>query len=62
LLYFEEYADVLLAIAREKQVKGWSRWKKVQLIESINPSWRDLARDWKSPNCHPEERSDEGPL
>jgi putative endonuclease len=48
LLYFEEYAEILDAIAREKQIKGWSRWKKVRLIESVNPPWRDLAKDWKS--------------
>ena len=61
LLYFEETADVFEAIAREKQIKGWSRRKKVQLLESVNPSWRDLSGDWIA-LCHPEERSDEGSL
>jgi putative endonuclease len=46
LLYFEETTDVFEAIAREKQIKGSSRWKKVRLLESVNPSWRDLSRDW----------------
>ena len=61
LLYFEETTDVFEAITREKQIKGWSRRKKIQLLESVNPSWRDLSRDWVM-SCHPEERSDEGSL
>ena len=43
LVYFEETADVLSAIAREKQLKGWSRRKKVALVESFNPAWTDLG-------------------
>lgn len=43
LVYFEETADVMSAIAREKQLKGWARWKKVALIESLNPTWADLG-------------------
>jgi putative endonuclease len=42
-VYFEEYANVKEAIAREKQIKGWLRSKKSALIESINPSWSDLS-------------------
>jgi putative endonuclease len=34
------------AIAREKQIKGWARAKKVALIETANPTWDDLAKDW----------------
>ncbi len=45
LVYFEAYNDVREAIAREKQIKGWLREKKVALIESINPTWRDLSGD-----------------
>jgi putative endonuclease len=45
LLHAEETNDVHSAIAREKQIKGWTRRKKIQLIESCNPSWRDLAPD-----------------
>ena len=41
--YFEETSDVLAAIAREKQIKGWTRAKKIALIESTNPEWRDLS-------------------
>jgi putative endonuclease len=37
------------AIRAEKMIKGWKRHKKVALIESINPSWRDLASEWGKP-------------
>jgi putative endonuclease len=43
LVYFEETNDVHAAIAREKQIKGWLRHRKIALIESVNPEWRDLA-------------------
>ncbi len=43
LVYFEETSDVLSAIAREKEIKGWVRKKKVALIESVNPKWKDLG-------------------
>ncbi len=46
LIYFEETDDVTVAIAREKQIKGWLRQKKIDLIESVNPTWDDLAIDW----------------
>ena len=46
LLYCETFDDVHKAIAREKQLKGWRRSKKVALIESVNPHWFDLAREW----------------
>ena len=42
LIYFEHFSDIQLAIRREKQIKGGSRAKKVQLIESENPEWKDL--------------------
>ena len=42
LVYFEMTNDVLSAIAREKQIKKWRREKKIALIESTNPQWRDL--------------------
>jgi putative endonuclease len=48
LVWFEEHSDVRLAIAREKQIKGWIRAKKLCLIESLNPQWDDLARNWGS--------------
>jgi putative endonuclease len=46
LVYYEVTADVNSAIAREKQIKGWLRVKKINLIESNNPNWLDLAEDW----------------
>ena len=46
LAYFEETNDARSAIAREKQIKGWLRIKKITLIETVNPSWKDLAEDW----------------
>ena len=42
LVWFEEFQWVNDAIAREKQIKGWSRKKKIALIESFNPDWKDL--------------------
>ncbi len=46
LVYYEEFGDVNIAIAREKQIKGWLRVKKIDLIESQNPKWKDLSLDW----------------
>ena len=43
LVYFEETNDINAAISREKQIKGWLRKKKIALIESINPGWKDLS-------------------
>jgi len=43
LVYYEISEDVRSAIAREKQIKGWLRSKKIDLIESMNPEWRDLS-------------------
>jgi len=43
LVYVERHAHVLKAIAREKQIKRWRRQKKIALIQSVNPSWRDLS-------------------
>ena len=42
LVYFESFPDMSSAIKREKQLKGGSRAKKIALIESMNPSWKDL--------------------
>src|ERR1700678_4045720 len=58
LLYWASYDDVHLALAREKQLKGWSRAKKIALIELRNPHWLDLAKEWypwmNPPSRHPE--------
>ena len=46
LVYFDSTKDIKAAIAREKQIKGWIRQKKIGLIEEMNPQWKDLAEDW----------------
>src|SRR3984957_14724794 len=46
LLSFEGYEDIRTAIAREKQLKGWRRAKKLKLIRSIHPEFKDLAQTW----------------
>ena len=46
LVHYEETSDVHSAIAREKQIKGWLRAKKIALIEADNPDWRDLSEGW----------------
>jgi putative endonuclease len=43
LVYVESIAEPLTAITREKQIKGWTRVKKLALIEAYNPGWHDLA-------------------
>ena len=45
LIYFETYPDPRSAIAREKQLKNWSRAKKEALIATINPEWRDVGKE-----------------
>ena len=64
LVYYEEFTDVTVAIAREKTLKGWTRARKETLIADMNPDRRDLAADWYDPptttgdvsctGCHPE--------
>ncbi len=46
LVYFERFEDVHRAIGREKQIKDWLRIKKIALIVSVNPTWRDLSAEW----------------
>jgi putative endonuclease len=46
LVYYEMFMHIGNAIAREKQVKAWTREKRLALIKSMNPTWQDLARDW----------------
>jgi putative endonuclease len=46
LVYFETTPDIKAAIAREKQIKGWLRSKKIALVESVNPTWQDLSAGW----------------
>ena len=42
LVYYEVYEDLRAAIEREKQLKGWRREKKNQLVETANPEWKEL--------------------
>jgi len=46
LVYCEGFRYIGQAIAREKEIKGWRRSKKTELIESRNPTWADLAENW----------------
>jgi putative endonuclease len=46
LVHFEETSRIEDAIAREKQIKGWVRAKKLALIEQSNPEWEDLGEGW----------------
>lgn len=46
LMHYEVSGDVNAAIAREKQLKGWTRRRKDDLIKSVNPKWSDLSLDW----------------
>ena len=49
LVYYDYTPDVMAAIAREKQIKGWGRRRRVRLIEKMNPEWRDFAEEWPWP-------------
>ena len=48
LAHYEQTPDVASAMAREKQIKSWRRSKKVALIESTNPRWKDLSLEWSA--------------
>ena len=48
LAYYERFLYPDAALNREKEIKGWRRSKKIALIESMNPRWEDLSRDWQS--------------
>jgi putative endonuclease len=49
LIYAEQFGDVRAAIAREKQLKGWRRDRKLALIAQANPDWHDLGEEWFGP-------------
>ncbi len=57
LMYAEPFEDVREAIARERQIKGWRRERKFDLIESVNPEWEDLAETWYVTRQDPSLRS-----
>lgn len=46
LVYYDGTTDVKSAISREKQIKGWTRKKKNDLVETMNPNWEDLSKQW----------------
>lgn len=46
LVYYEIFATAVEGVRREKQIKGWTRLRKMQLIVSINPTWADLSAPW----------------
>jgi putative endonuclease len=62
LVYYESTSDIHAALAREKQIKGWLRAKKAALIDSQNPTWKDLLEEWFAPpenaNSEVEEQKD----
>jgi len=49
LVYYEETNDVNAAVVREKEIKGWLRRRKIALIKSVNPTWKDLSKEWYGP-------------
>jgi putative endonuclease len=49
LVHFERFTTVPAAIKREKQLKGWLRVRKIELVVSNNPTWRDLSANWGKP-------------
>jgi putative endonuclease len=53
LVYYERYDYIQAAIGREKQLKGFTRKKKVTLIESLNPRWQDLSESWEREHLVP---------
>jgi putative endonuclease len=62
LVFYEHYGDVRSAIHREKQIKGWTRAKKIALIRSMNSGWCDLSEGWygkANADSSPEKRGSE---
>ena len=49
LVYFERFTSIAAAIKREKVLKGWLRIRKLELIITTNPLWKDLSADWGKP-------------
>jgi putative endonuclease len=62
LVYYESFDEVSIAINREKQLKRWSRAKKIWLIERRNPTWEDLAAEWLTRHVYQPERKQVPPL
>jgi putative endonuclease len=49
LAYFEEFDTPLAAIEAERRLRGWTRARKIELIQQQNPNWRDLSESWEPP-------------
>jgi len=45
-VYYESTSSIHVALEREKQIKGWLRSKKIALVNSTNPEWNDLSKEW----------------
>jgi putative endonuclease len=60
LVFFERFSHVAHAIRREKQLKGWTRVRKIALIESMNPRWQDLSENWGREILFPQQSKAEG--
>ena len=60
LVFFEKYGQVAHAIRRENQLKGWTRARKIALIESMNPRWQDLSENWGREILFPQQSKAEG--
>lgn len=58
LVWFEEWSGPRQAIEREKQLKGWTRARKIVLIEEENPRWADLAETWGRQVLMPNQRGE----
>ena len=53
LVFYEDVEGPENAFRREKEIKGWLRSKKIALIESMNPTWKDLSEEWYASNDGP---------
>ncbi|HEY3975159.1 MAG TPA: GIY-YIG nuclease family protein [Candidatus Sulfotelmatobacter sp.] len=60
LVWYEQFCYPDAAINREKEIKGWRRSKKIRLIDSVNPRWEDLAKDWQNLYKHAPDADQQG--
>ena len=58
LVFCETFDDIRDAIAREKQIKGWTRARKMALVKAVNPTWEDLSKRWfqEGDGCRKQQR------
>jgi putative endonuclease len=62
LVYLEQFRDITAAIEREKQIKGWLRRGKIELIHKANPLWQDLSERWYDEDAGDDDRPNSRPL